>query len=247
MAKMQKLDSKQVPQVIALGVLSVGVFGYALFTFGGSAPKPDTTPKKEGAAAGSSAAGSTAASATTGTVTTTADTGTKLALSGAEGGVDPKTGTQGAPEIVLPGQYNPDPFKSTAKPADEVKQVQVTPKPAPVAPKVKQIAPPLPDARPGFPLPPTTTAPLVPAGPERPEVRVTGTSVVDGMNLAILEVGPEHRVVQVGDVVSKGYRVKKIQLQGVVFVKDKDHFFQGVGAKTETAKADNTLGKSSQF
>jgi hypothetical protein len=89
-------------------------------------------------------------------------------------------------------------------------------------------------------------APL-PLGPERPEVRVTGTSVTEGLNLAILEVGPEHRVVQVGDVVSKGYRVKKIQLQGVVFGKDKDRFFQGVGAKTAADKSDNSLGKSNQF
>jgi hypothetical protein len=87
----------------------------------------------------------------------------------------------------------------------------------------------------------------MPAGPERPEVRVTGTSVTDGMNLAILEIGPEHRVVQVGDVVSKGYRVKKIQLQGVVFAKDKDHFFQGVGAKSDPNKPDNAQDKSSQL
>ena len=243
--KIQKLDSKQVPQVVALGVLSVGVFGYAVFTFAGSAPKPAVSAPANAAASGSTE--TSASSATTAPATSTTSAGdTKMALSVAENGVDPKTGAQGTPEIVLPGQYNPDPFKSTAKSVAPPQTVQVTPKPA--APKASKPAPQLPDSRLGPALPQVTAVPtLIPLGPERPEVRVTGTSVVDGMNLAILELGQEHRVVQVGDVVSKGYRVKKIQLQGVVFGKDKDRFFRGVGAKSEPEKPDNTLGKLNPF
>lgn len=245
--KMQKLDSKQVPQVIALGVLSVGVFGYAVFTFAGSAPKP---------AAGKSAAKSTpsasgSASTTDAPATGSSVAGTQMALSVAETGGDPAHPAAGAPGaapgINLPGQYNPDPFKAAVKPDAPVKAVQVTPKPAPAPVKPKP-APQLPDASLKGPAAPLTSliAPP-PAAPERPEVRVTGTSVTDGLNLAILEIGPEHRVVQVGDVVSKGYRVKKIQLQGVVFAKDKDHFFQGVGAKSDPNKPDNAQDKSSQL
>lgn len=246
--KMQKLDPKQVPQVIALGVVSVGVFGYAVFTFAGSGPKPDTAAAATKKDAASTSTASTSGSTTTGT--TTAET--KMALSVAEAGTDPtQSGAatpNGAPGINLPGQYNPDPFKSAAKPEVAPKAVEVTPKPAPVKTQIK--APSLPDASgKGGLTPPVTlvTPPPVPAGPERPEVRVTGTSVVDGLNLAIVEIGPEHRVVQVGDVVSKGYRVKKIQLQGVVFAKEKDHFFQGVGAKSDPNKPDNAEGKPTQL
>lgn len=239
MAKMQKLDPKQVPQVIALGVLTVGVFGYALFTFAGSAPKSDPTPAKES---------STSSSSTTSSSTGAA--GTQTAVSVVESGGVPQTGAAGAPDIKLPGQYNPDPFKSGAKP-EGPSPVEVTPKaPKITPPPAAPIAPPLPDAsrQALAPLPSLAPpAPVVPLGPERPEVLVTGTSVVDGLNLAILEVGQEHRVVQVGDVVSKGYRVKKIQLQGVVFGKDKDRFFKGVGAKTDPDKSDNVLDKLKQF
>jgi hypothetical protein len=245
--KMQKLDSKQVPQVIALSVISVGVFGYAVFTFAGSGPKP--SPSKSAAKSSTSATASTPETGASSAESSVA--GTRMALSVAEAGGDPAHPAGGSPEaapgINLPGQYNPDPFKATMKPEPPVKAVQVTPKPAPAPVKPKP-APQLPDA--SLKGPATTLInPIAPppAAPERPAVRVTGTSVTDGMNLAILEIGPEHRVVQVGDVVSKGYRVKKIQLQGVVFVKDKDHFFQGVGAKSDPNKPDNAQEKSSQL
>jgi hypothetical protein len=245
--KMQKLDSKQVPQVIALGVLSVGIFGYAVFAFAGSGPKP--SPNKSTAKSTSSTSSSASATGTSPAESSVA--GTRMALSVAETGGDPAHpagNPEAAPGINLPGQYNPDPFKATVKP-EAPKTVQVTPKPAP-APVKPRPAPQLPDASlrgPATPLTNLIAPPPMPAGPERPEVRVTGTSVTDGMNLAILEIGPEHRVVQVGDVVSKGYRVKKIQLQGVVFAKDKDHFFQGVGAKSDPNKPDNAQDKSSQL
>lgn len=248
--KMQKLDPKQVPQVIALGVVSVGVFGYAVFTFAGSGPKPDTAAAATKTSTATTGEAGTSASSTTGS--TTAET--KMALSVAEAGADPAhpgaAPAEGAPGINLPGQYNPDPFKAAAKPDVAPQAVEVTPKPAPAPVKPQIKAPALPDATgKGGLMPPVTlvTPPPVPAGPERPEVRVTGTSVVDGLNLAIVEIGPEHRVVQVGDVVSKGYRVKKIQLQGVVFAKEKDHFFQGVGAKSDPNKPDNAEGKPTQL
>lgn len=228
--KMQKLDQKQVPQVIALGVLSVGVLGYAAFSIAFSGPKrgPQTTPA--------------AASASASTSSTSAPLPPGVALETAPGNGVQVT-QNSAPEIPLPSQYNPDPFRTAVKPdaAGKPSPVAITPKEAAPAPASTSKPPVMPDASRALPLlvqAPVPVKPPAPAAPEKPDVRVTGTSVVEGMNLAILEVGQDHRVVQVGDLVAKGYRVKKIQLEGVLFASKKDSFFRPVGVKEEPRKAE---------
>ncbi|MCC2669039.1 MAG: hypothetical protein K0Q72_1510 [Armatimonadetes bacterium] len=240
--KMQKMDPKQVPQVIGLGVISAGVFGYALFNFALGGPKPTTAVEpapKSGAAVTSVAAAAGAAEA--GTV--------PGAVPGAgPGGVQVVQNTP--PALQLPGQYNPDPFRSSEKPEPSV-VVAPKPAPAPAPEKKAPLLPPSGTAKPGPADGASQPAPapkvvVVPAKPPRPEIVVRGTSVVEGMNLAILEIGQEHRVVQVGDVLSKGFKVKKIKLEGVEVVGDKDKFFVPVGAKSEPKKPDNAEGAAAQ-
>lgn len=231
--KIEKLDSKQVPQVIILGVISAGVVGYAVYSIAFGGPKR-TAPANEPAAAGVSSPAAVTAAA-----------------SSAADGVEVKVTKNAAPELTLPSQFNPDPFKSDAKPvaAPPTPAVGVTSKPAAKAASLRLNPPIMPDAgMVGVPVtPPAPAFTPPPPKPAKPDVRVTGTSVVDGMNLAILEVGQDHRVVQVGDLVAKGYRVKKINLEGVLFANKKESFFRHVGVKEEPKKDEDIEGARPQL
>jgi len=222
--KLEKLDQKQLPQVIILGVLSVGVLGYAGYgiMFGG----PQRAPQAAQSASSSSRSSASLSPGASDTVD----------------GSNVQVAQNITPEIPLPSQFNPDPFQSPSKPTEKkAPRVEVSPKPAPApapAPSFVGRPPVMPDAsRPLLSGGVVTPVPVTPPPPpEKPDVRVTGTSVVDGMSLAILEVGQDHRVVQVGDLVAKGYRVKKIQLEGVLFASKRDSFFRPVGGKEEPRK-----------
>jgi len=229
--KVDKLDSKQVPQVIVLGVLTVGVLGYAVFSIAFGGPKR-TPPSPE-----STAAGASSPAAASGAAANAAETGAPVSVTANK-----------APELTLPSQFNPDPFKTSAKAVGVVSTPPVAsvPKPAATASAIRGGVS-LPDvytqrAMGGGAPPPTTTAVVPTPKPAKPEVLVTGTSMVSGMNLAILEVGQDHRVVQVGDLVADGYRVKKIQLDGVMFANKKESFFRHIGVKEEPKKDTETEG-----
>jgi hypothetical protein len=223
--KMQKLNSKQMPQVIGLSVLTVGVLGYVAYSFVANSGPPH---KPAGPA--------------TAAVPVTPVAAPQMATANGPG-----LGTPAGPAV--PGQYNPDPFRPAVKtPAP----VNVTPPPAkvtvrPSRPKSlgshgpRWVGIPLPavaalgsgsgPAGPGGP-----GAPVVPAGPVRPEVTVTGVIVGEsGQDMALVTVGMERRVLQVGDLVGNDYRVKRISMAGMLLANGKDRYMVVQGAHHEGA------------
>ena len=263
MAKMQKLDQKQVPQVIGLGVIAVGVFGYAIFNFALGGPKREANPPTSTGASATSPGASTAAS-TTAAVSGAANAAEHGTAPTGPGGVQMAQNT--APAIQLPGQYNPDPFRSASKseaPPVAIKPTTSTGGSSSQGKKASDVAGAANGAANAKPeeteaeraaklkeLQVKEAARMAAiARAVRPEFVVRGTSVVDGANLAIVEVGQEHRVVQPGDVLDNNFRVKTIKLEGVWVTGDngKDRFFVPVGAKSEQKKADNGLGSPTQL
>ena len=205
--KLEKLDSKQVPQVIVLGVLGVAALGYGgwkLMSGTSSAPAQAATPVSE-------------------TTTVVSEK------------PDPKK-AQPAKQMaaVLPGmgtlnpQFNPDPFRSKAPNPENLRPTPApTPPPAPPverAPSWTNGAGGLPDLDPT----PAPVTPAAPAGPQRPEVAVVGVmDAQGGKDLAILKLGAEQRLVGVGDMVANDYRVKSVGLDGVWLTHGRDRYFSG--------------------
>lgn len=225
--KFQKLDQKQVPQVIILGILTAGFLGWAGFQWIGAAGSAQAQP--------ASAPGKKVASADPGDGAAAGQAG----VPGQPGA--PVSGQPGQPlpNVGLPvGGYNPDPFRAPANldPAD--KPVVKPSAPAKPEPARWPGSPgPLPGAgnpevviQPGGP-----TLPVEPPAPVRPTLTVTGIIDVDGgHDMALVEMNQQQRIVQVGDLVDS-YRVKKIDLSGVVLVHGKDRFHASL-ASTEGNK-----------
>lgn len=214
--KFQKMDQKQVPQVIALGVLTVGILGWAgMQWFGGNSASAAAKPKDEAQVA---SADTQAAAPDAGTTGEPGQPGT-------------------APALTVPGGYNPDPFRGPAAKKDE-KEAQ----PAPPAPsvRVERSSPgPLPGAGDFGPLPRvggTGPAPVEPPpAPVRPTLAVTGIiDVEDGSDMALVEMGQSQRIVQVGDMVD-AYKVKKIDLNGLLLVNGKDRFYAALASTEKEA------------
>ncbi len=217
--KFQKLDAKQVPQIVVLSVLVVGVLGYAGFSFMGSTPSPANAdaPKDErqvsveGAAATAEGQG---AGATT---------------------ILP-AGTPGAP-------FNPDPFKPGA---GSEKPNRFDPNPKPVV-KVQEkpnrfgtgTFTPIPPAEKEQPKEKEEKPKPIP--PERPELLVTGIiDAEDGDNMALVSVGQDRHVIRVGDVLvasARAFKVNKIGMNGITLTKSKEKWSFPVGKPTE-AKPD---------
>ena len=235
--KMEKLDSKQMPQLIGLGVVSVVVFGWAAFSFlGGMAPAASQGAAKPADAAKASDGKAKVEVAQASTV------GGAPGAPAAPGapGTPGQPGDPGAVPSVpgMPGaggEFNPDPFKSPYK------KDMVAPKPAAEPKADKNPAPALPEL--GFQAPQWTPAPTeapapapaAPAPPARPDVLVTGVIAGEGVrDMATLKVGTEERILQVGDRVTDAtpYKVRKIAPDGVVLAPGKDSFFVALGAKT---------------
>jgi len=218
--KLQKLESKQVPQVIGLGVLVVAALGWAGFQYL-STPAPKPTPKD-----------------------------LKSVQAQADPATQPPDG-QKQPDLVLPGQYNPDPFKPAVQPDSQ--------RPAPTTTVVKSVKPHggvetaqvgptytgdvLPPIGPGVgpqgggvepPLKPAVPPP--PPLPTPPDVAVTGIiDAPDGKDMALVELSSDHRIVQEGDLVANNFRVKAIKPNGLVLVNGKVRVFVGLGNKKEEA------------
>ncbi len=226
MAKFEKLDQKQMPQVIVLGVLCVGVLGYGVMQAVGGEKKP--APAAEQASATSEPAGATS-------TTPEAEAGVQITQTG-------------APGLQLPGTFNPDPFRplKTGKPV-------ATPPPAPApapapAPTRTARLPKWPtfEGLPSLggneglpPAQPSVITPAPPPGPVRPTVVLTGVIDVedgDDMALAVLD-GKDRRILQVGDVVANNYRVKKIAMDGILLINGTDKYFVTLGKKDEAAAA----------
>jgi hypothetical protein len=222
--KFEKLDPKEAPKVIILGVLAVGAVGYGAMQL-----MPASKPAVAPAPAASPAAVQTA-SATTG-----------------QPGVDGEAPTPDR-TLQLPELYNPDPFKpAKAPPAAKSGGVVMTPRPDP--PKPHYDGPKLPPSGIGdlgnlFPRPSAeNTKPAAPAPPPRPTLVVTGIiDSRDGKDMAIMDVGPDHRIAQVGDEIANRYRVARIVLDGIWLSNGKDRYFVALGPPNPTQTAQTTSG-----
>jgi hypothetical protein len=232
MAKMEmkKLDQKQVPQVIALGVLSLGLFGYFGMTMMGSskpAPKPAAAADKPAEATAKETAAAPEAPAP----------------------VDP---------AVLAGMaagsvYNADPFRPAIQPRPTAPTAQQHASAAAPASGPRWNLGSMPSAsgpEPAFPALPAGSQPQVrvaapPAAPPvRPDVAVTGIiDAANGSDMALIEVGGDHRMVQLGDTIANDYLVRKIALDGIWLgnARAKDRYFVALGAKSQ-ANAGGTAG-----
>ncbi|MFN3648531.1 MAG: hypothetical protein ACK47B_03030 [Armatimonadota bacterium] len=231
--KFQKLDSKQVPQVVVLGVLCVGVVGYGAYSVLGSVPEE---PKRKAEAKSSGASQAQLAQAPAGETGATSE-----AVSMAEA-------PQAVPGLQLPGQYNPDPFKparqlTPPKKVSKAPTVSVRPS-RPERSSAPQrdfrLTPlPFPGAGATFqpPAAPARPVPVVPPAPVRPQVAMLGVIDVDeGDDMALLELQGQQQMVQVGQLVAD-YRIKEIHLDRVVLVHGKDRFVVYLAAPSSEKSA----------
>ena len=221
---MKKLDTKQLPQFIALGVLTAGVGGYAVYHF--AAPSPvsaDTRPAAatpapgktgilkpgDGPAAPGSPAALTAA-AVPGAVTGDAPPPSSAMRDPfAPGYVDPTTlhtATPGAAAPALP--------KLAGKQTASTGFVSPLPVGLPPALPGSAATGPMP-ALPAGPAAPPLPAAVVPA-PPAPTWTVTGVLSGAGGKVAILRSGESRRIVRSGDFVDSTYRVAGVSRTAVV-------------------------------
>jgi hypothetical protein len=230
--KMKQIDKKEMPKLVVLAVLALGVFGFALMQLTGTTTKAATKPPTTTEAA----AGTPSAPATT--ATAAVPTGTPAA--------QPAVGADGAPADVAMLTSGKDPFvpNGPAAPHDPAAP------PVPSAPPTLVAAGPKPDARnmmglaslqpggqpkiwgaPLVPAPvtaggpgglrgpgPETAANVVPPAPLAPPA-YTVTGVVRGdEDIAILRSGAgdgERRFVRPGDPVGNGFKVIAVHADGV--------------------------------
>lgn len=238
--KFQKIDQKQVPQVVILVVVTVGILGYVGYQFlggsNGSAHADTNTPPPNV---------NRTASAQTGQEHPDQAGAPGQAGAGAEAGhpaqpgaAAPGAGPAGAPQPNVglgASGYNPDPFRAPAQ-LNPVKPL-VNEKPL-VKEKPAERWPGNPGQLPnagGPGVAPTAPAPPVAPPVVRPTLTVTGIiDVQGGTDMALVEQGSQQRIVQVGDQVD-AYKVKKIDLGGITLVNGKDKYYAGL---TSTEKAD---------
>jgi hypothetical protein len=243
--KFQKIDQKQAPQVVILVVLTVAILGYAGFQFlggsNGSAHADTNTPPPninrsasaqtgdpgKGVAPQTGQPGQSAAGVQAAVTQADGQPGAAVPGAGPAGAAQPNVG------LGAPG-YNPDPFRSPAK----VEPVKPVVKPAPVEHHQTERWPGNPGElpNPGGPgvAPGGPTLPVPPPAPVRPTLTVTGIiDVQGGTDMALVETGSQQRIVQVGDQVD-AYKVKKIDLGGILLVNGKDKYYAGL-ASTEKA------------
>ncbi len=223
---MKKLDPKQLPQFIALGVLTAGVGGYTVYHF--AAPSPvsadtrpaaaATTPGKSGpvkpgaspAAPGSPAA--LTAAAVPGAVTGDAPPPSPTMRDPfAPGYVDPTTLHTAASGAAIPALP-----KLSGKQTAGMGFVSPLPVGLPLAPALPGSAPTgLMPALPVGPAAPPLPAAIA-AAPPAPTWTVTGVLQGVGGKVAILRSGEARRIVRSGDFVDSTYRVAGVSRTAVV-------------------------------
>ncbi len=212
--KFEKLDKKQIPQVLILSVLALGVIGYAGFTYLSQAPVATASGT---AGPGGGAAGPA---------------------------VQPVLPITVLPAGAVGGQYNADPFKPAFRPGEDGLKPMVRVSRNPGFGEMALPFPGLPPApsgvagparQPGTGQGTAEAAPPVP-GPERPTCLVTGViDAEDGASMAIVKFGERRQIVSLGDAVSNDYWVKEIKLTGITLVNGKDRFFVPVSKPEATA------------
>ncbi len=217
-----KLDKKQLPQYLALGVLTAGLGGYSVYHFAAAGPvsadtRPAAAPLASHGAAPTQAAKLAGAAASAAVVAGTGDAPPPTPAMHdpfAVGYVDPGTlpAPSGAPAAPL------------LPPGKRVASLGAI-SPLPVG---LPVAPPLPGS--GLGLVPAKfatlpTAPIVPAlpaalppavtRPDPPKWTVTGVLMGAGGKVAVLRSGDMRRIVRTGDFVDSVYRVTGVSRTAV--------------------------------
>jgi hypothetical protein len=227
--KFQKLDSKQVPQAVALGVLCLAALGWGGYNLasGLSAGNAQAAPVDPAVQATGQEAPS--------------DPGTPVEPEGTENANPEMAQSPMADPSLLgggAGSFNPDPFrpKVKTKPQELPKPPAPVPNPGALPPVDPWASGPAGGSRPGYgPAVAAAPQPEAPPAPERPELAITGIIDVDkGPDMALVEVGAEQRIIQVGEKLPNSeYRVKRIGLDGVLLVHSGDRYFVALGNKAE--------------
>lgn len=197
MAKMQKLDPKDTPKVIAMGVLAVGMFGYFAMQMVGPPRKPAPAAKKGDAQVKQASAAAEAAPVDQEQLQK------DLSRFGATGSV-----------------FNPDPFRPAKLPNQIRKPAPATKTQAAPAEKIVRG----PGALPGVPYgiapgsvgaPAPPPAQALPVQLPRPELTLSGIiDAQDGADMAVAQMGQESVILKVGDRLPNDYKVLKVTLQG---------------------------------
>lgn len=246
--KLDKLDPKETPKLVALGVVCLGVVGYGLYSFLGTPPPPPPPAKDDKAKANP--------------VPENPVAGMQLPPTYRADPFKP------AVNPVAPDGAPPAPVASKAAGAGAGMRAGAAPQVTIAEPRRRRAAlfaeewprftvpvdgpgmTPLQQARAGIGTDPGATgagspaagAPAAaPAPPAivRPAVVVTGILSVDTADIALLEVstdkGVEKRVVHVGDEVGNRYQVRKIVATGVHFARGKDTFFVALGEPSRSS------------
>ena len=225
---MQKLDKKQIPQFVALCVLSSGVFGYFVMRM--------VTPSEASASSATRQATPIAAAAPSPKAVTPVPTTGSVAVGAAPQAVALTAAGVPAPIIPLPMVGMRDPFVvGYVDPKIAPTVAPVTAPPTQVASANPQMArttlpglsafpappaPDLPTGLSGFSVRPTQMGPSLPRvlAPQTPPPAWTVTGVVqaDTEKVAILRNGEARRIVRSGDFVDSTYQVADVTRSYVV-------------------------------
>lgn len=218
-----KLDKKQLPQYLALGVLTAGVGGYSVYHFAAAGPvSANTRPAAAAVASPAQAAkpapaGAGAAAVVNGVVADTGDAPPPTPAMRdpfAVGYVDPGTLlaplSAAAPLLPPPGKQvaslsplSPLPVGLPSAPPLPGSGLGLFPAKAAALPRALPAAPPAP------------ALPTAPALPDPPKWTVTGVLMGAGGEVAVLRNGEARRIVRAGDFVDSVYRVSAVSRTAV--------------------------------
>jgi hypothetical protein len=226
----KQLDSRQVPQVVVLGVLTVGVLAYGGFSLFSAATARPAQPAAPPPAPETAPAAAQAQAVGTGAAARSAPVPPSVAA------------------LLAGSAYTPDPFRPSAtarsgsRPNGDAGQA--------LARGTRTMGAALGSALgslfggvargmagaagTGSVAGGTGDAQAAPPPPERPDLAVTG--IIDaegGPDMALVTVGSEARILQVGDVLPGRYRVTRITLSGVQLATKDDRWFVPLGNKSD--------------
>lgn len=222
---MKKLEKKQVPQFIALCILSSGVFGYFVVRLvtptpaaAGTRPRPVQEAAKPGAVAAAPSAKK--AGAVTDTASPTDAAPIPAPTAGMRdpfvvGYVDPKLVPAGAPAAPA----LPAPAKAAHTQMASIHEMGPAPVSAPFVPGLplglKSFPPAAPSSLASAGLPSAPHAPALPQAPAAPTWTVTGVLQNDAQQVAILRNGEARRFVRTGDFVDSQFKVVDVTRSSV--------------------------------
>ncbi len=205
---MKKLDKKQIPQVVVLAVLALGLFGY----FAKTVFMPGSVSAKVAAPAPAAAASTSGASAAPGAAAPalSADAAPSLPPGALRDPFAPAVAST-SPAAPMPAALAPRAVPHDAAPAPRLASLRALP-PANIS---IPAAPPLPfraAAAPAFGRPAASLPPL----PVAPSWTVTGVLQSGTEHIAILRSGDTRRFVKQGDTVDDRFKVAQVTRSFVV-------------------------------